>query len=177
MIKNEKQYQTTCKKLEEFREAVLLLKNKMDMDLDLRNIQLGALQAQIEVLDGDLEEYLKLKKKQITQLEIKNLRELPEVMIKARIAKGLTQAELADKLNMKVQQIQRYELDNYESASFSRICEVLLALELDVMDIKVPIVKAQFLSNWDQKELVAGIQKIRQQCTLLPMTRQERQTA
>src|SRR4051812_44967110 len=128
MIKNEKQYQTTCKKVVEFKEAVLLLKNKRDMDLDLRNIQLRALQAQIEVMEGDLEEYLQLKAGQIRQIEIKTLRELPEVMIKARIAKRLTQTELAEKLKMKTQQIQRYEWENYESASLSRICEVFLAL-------------------------------------------------
>lgn len=177
MIKNEKQYQITSKKLDEFKEAISHLKNSIDVNPDLRSIQIGALQAQIEVMESDLEEYLQLKGGQIRQIEIKSFRELPEVMIKARIAKRLTQTELAEKLKMKTQQLQRYEWENYESASLSRICEVLLALDINSMNITVPIAKPPLLLDWHEETLKTNLEKIRQQRALLSIPTEERKIA
>ena len=56
--------------------------------------------------------------------------ELPAGLIKARIAAGLSQRELAERLELKAQQIQRYEAEGYASASFQRLCEVAHAVGL-----------------------------------------------
>ena len=53
-------------------------------------------------------------------------------MIQARIARGLTQKELAQKLGLKEQQIQRYEASSYAKASLARINQII-----DVLDIKI----------------------------------------
>jgi HTH-type transcriptional regulator / antitoxin HipB len=47
-----------------------------------------------------------------------SLNDLPTTLIKARIAAGLTQKDLADKIGVREQQIQRYEANHYNSASF-----------------------------------------------------------
>jgi transcriptional regulator with XRE-family HTH domain len=57
---------------------------------------------------------------------------LPHGLIKARIARGFSQKELADKLGLKEQQIQRYEASDYETASFARLKEIVSALEINV---------------------------------------------
>jgi len=57
-----------------------------------------------------------------------SLDELPRTLIRARIAAGLTQEELAARLGLKPQQIQRYEATDYHSASMQRMSEVLRAL-------------------------------------------------
>ena len=52
--------------------------------------------------------------------------------IKARIAQGLSQKDLAERLKLKEQQIQRYEATDYASASLNRIKEVVTALGIDI---------------------------------------------
>jgi transcriptional regulator with XRE-family HTH domain len=61
-------------------------------------------------------------------LAIGSLDELPKTLIQARIAAGLTQEELAAKLGLRPQQIQRYEATDYRSAIMHRMNEVLRAL-------------------------------------------------
>ena len=49
-------------------------------------------------------------------------------LIKARIARGLTHKELAQRVGIKEQQIQRYEATDYEAANLSRLQAVASAL-------------------------------------------------
>ena len=56
--------------------------------------------------------------------------ELPQALIQGRIAAGLSQKELAARLGLKEQQIQRYEATDYASASLTRVCEVARSLGL-----------------------------------------------
>ncbi len=53
---------------------------------------------------------------------------LPEALIDDRKKRGLTQRELAERLGIKEQQIQRYEATRYQSASLKRIVEVAEAM-------------------------------------------------
>lgn len=53
---------------------------------------------------------------------------LPESLIDERKKLGLTQKELAERLGIKEQQIQRYEATRYQSASLKRIVEVAEAM-------------------------------------------------
>lgn len=58
---------------------------------------------------------------------------LPEMLIEERRRLGLTQKQVADKLGMKEQQIQRYEATHYQSANLKRIHEIAKAIfELEV---------------------------------------------
>lgn len=57
-------------------------------------------------------------------LDVTSIERLPQNLIRARIASGLTQRELAARLGVKEQQIQRYEATNYASASLARVLEV-----------------------------------------------------
>ena len=60
--------------------------------------------------------------------ELNVFAQLATFLIKARIARGLSQRELADRIGLKEQQIQRYEATDYASASLARIKEVASAL-------------------------------------------------
>ena len=57
---------------------------------------------------------------------------LPELLIKAHIARGLTQRELADRVGLKEQQIQKYEATDYVAAKWSRIREVADVLSMEL---------------------------------------------
>jgi ribosome-binding protein aMBF1 (putative translation factor) len=65
-------------------------------------------------------------------LTLESFAELPKALIKARVASGLTQKDLADRLGLKEQQIQRYEATDYTAASVRRMKQVIEALGIRV---------------------------------------------
>ena len=93
--------------------------------------QREALSSQIADLKEELREYEALKAGLFQLDQLKTVAELPTLLIKARIAQGLSQKELAERLGLKEQQIQRYEATDYASARLARIKEVAGALGID----------------------------------------------
>ena len=90
--------------------------------------QEDAVRNQLSDLEEQLRVYESLK---AGNFEIENLNvvsELPTTLIKARISQGLSQKDLAERLRLKEQQIQRYEATDYATASLARIKEVVEAL-------------------------------------------------
>jgi transcriptional regulator with XRE-family HTH domain len=75
----------------------------------------------------------------IERLPFSSLPELPIALIKARIAKGMTQKQLAEKIGVREQQIQRYESSHYGSASFDRVTEISEALEISFSEIVMEV--------------------------------------
>jgi HTH-type transcriptional regulator/antitoxin HigA len=68
-----------------------------------------------------LSAYEKLKSGRVTRLFPASVKDIGQTLIEARIAQGLSQRMLADRLGMKEQQIQRYEQERYQAASLSRL--------------------------------------------------------
>jgi HTH-type transcriptional regulator/antitoxin HigA len=90
----------------------------------LNALSVNALRSQISDVDSEITEYELLKSGQVALAKTCSLSELPRVLVQARIAQGLSQSDLAERLDMKPQQIQRYEATNYQSASLARLIEV-----------------------------------------------------
>jgi ribosome-binding protein aMBF1 (putative translation factor) len=130
MIKNERQYRMTKAHAEKFAHALheLTTVPKRGVHPVLHKAQIDALKSQLEDLQRELAEYETLRsgKRKIVTLE--SLEELPKTLIQARIAAGLSQEELAAKLGLKPQQIQRYEATEYQSASLERVNAVARVL-------------------------------------------------
>ena len=132
MIKNEKQYKITNAKIKDFAQSVSILDQEIDKNHDpLLELERDALRGQIFDLQRELEEYEDLKAGNIPILEFINIEDLPKTLIKSRIALGLSQKDLAEKMRLQEQQIQRYEHTDYESASYTRLEEVFEALALE----------------------------------------------
>ena len=55
--------------------------------------------------------------------------------IEARNGEGLTQKELAEKIGVYEQQIQRYEANNYQAVGFDRLQAVMSALDIRIGNI------------------------------------------
>lgn len=138
MIKNERQYRITkaqATKLEDALEQVMSDSNKGSAAHPrLRQAQADALRSQLTDLHAQLEAYDALRSQQQTAFAIESFEAFPRVLIQARIAAGMSQRELAERLGLKEQQIQRYEATEYRSASWSRVSEVIRALGLRVED-------------------------------------------
>lgn len=131
MIQNEREYKVTKSALEK-----LLSDHNSDSDPNipewLATAGESALASQIEDLKAEIEEYETLKTDGSFIWECQNLLELPKFLIKARIARGLSQREMAERLGMKQQQIQRYEANNYKGANLNKLMDVAHALEVNV---------------------------------------------
>ena len=136
MIKNERQYKITRAQAARFTEA--LREAEIDEGGDkathplLLKARKDALKSQLDELVGDLREYEALKRGQFQFDRLNDVIELPEILIKARIARGLSQRELAERMGLKEQQIQRYEATDYSSASLARITDITAALNLEI---------------------------------------------
>jgi HTH-type transcriptional regulator / antitoxin HipB len=125
MIQNEHQYKVTQTKLRELEQS------SIDLDVNRSNLSDRLLQAEkqgikvlIDRLRSEVVEYDNLKQ-QRTPIQISSIEELAIGLIKARIAVGMTQKELATKIGVQEQQIQRYEADRYASASLTEIDRAL----------------------------------------------------
>jgi transcriptional regulator with XRE-family HTH domain len=134
MIRNERQYKITKAQAEAFRNALSELMatrstTPSDRSAELKwKLQEGALRGQLADLEREVKEYENLRENRLEALEIGEFEELPDILVKARIAGGLTQKQLAEKLGWKEQQAQRYEATNYAGASLQRIQEVMQVL-------------------------------------------------
>lgn len=132
MITNERQYRITKAKTKRFVDALEEFERKADERADVHPRLLlaerEAMEAQLAVLRAEVEEYERVRDAGVSGVVVTSIDELPEWLIKARIASGLTQRELAARLHLKAQQIQRYEAERYASANYQRLCEVAHAL-------------------------------------------------
>ncbi len=169
MIKNDKQYQVTKSRLKDFQEALLQI-DAAEMDPLLKELHTSAIKSQIKDFEEEIEQYVQLKKGKCRYIEIKSFEGVNEALIQARIGRGWTQAELADQLEMKEQQIQRYESCDYSTASMARITEVATALGLHIAPFKMQIAPPQrpILSGYDDEELQKAFLKMAGNCTLFP---------
>jgi ribosome-binding protein aMBF1 (putative translation factor) len=133
MIKNEKQYRITKAAAQKFAAAVGNFDERPaahpGVTPRLIRAMREAMISELEILQEQIKDYERLRRRGRVKLKLAELRTLPTQIIRARIAAGLTQAELAQRLGLKTQQIQRYEAGDYEMASFARILEIAQAID------------------------------------------------
>lgn len=132
MIRNARQYRITKAQAEKFRLALAEFDDRPSAHANVHpklvKAQHEAIASQLESLEQEIEEYERLQKSRRRHLDLDLVTDLPEALIRARIAAGLSQRELALRLGLKEQQIQRYEATQYKSASLERVIEVARAL-------------------------------------------------
>ena len=133
MIKNERQYRITKAQAKRFSQTLADLQKRCSESEGIHPLiaeaQENAVKSQLKDLKEELREYEILKAGKFPGDELSVVAQLPTVLIKARISRGLSQKDLAERLGLQEQQIQRYEATEYASASLTRIKEVAGALE------------------------------------------------
>lgn len=160
MIKNEKQYQITKRKLNDFIDSLKEIENDKNSDPLTKELYTNAFKGQIEKLVQELNEFESLKDGTTNEIVLTSLTDMQEALVKARIAKGWSQGKLAEKLKLKEQQIQRYEMSNYSTANFPRVVQVLDALELNMMPLRLIIKEPDFkLPDNINSELLESAQR------------------
>ncbi|NQT13581.1 MAG: helix-turn-helix domain-containing protein [Planctomycetes bacterium] len=84
-------------------------------------------------LREEIEDYERLKRGQFD--EIVNLRGIGVLLVRLRIAAGLSQKELAERLKVDPSQVSRDERNDYHGVALDRACRVLEALGADIRSV------------------------------------------
>ena len=129
MITNERQDRITKAQRDKFVAVAENLRASGYTPSDFRrNLELRAVDSQVQELQAQLAEYEGLRAGTVPVGQVRSLDELPDVLIRARIASGLTQKALGERLGIQEQQVQRYEANGWSGVSFSRLVKVADAL-------------------------------------------------
>src|SRR5689334_760215 len=145
MIKSQKELRVTLDRLKEFEDIKKELFENMALDPDLKDIQLNAITYQISKFEEDVRNYELLKTQGRKVFTAESLLQLPELLIAARVCQGISQTELAKKINLLPQQVQRDEAEYYKSAAISKIAKVAKALGINFRPIRAHFSENVFL--------------------------------
>ena len=132
MIQNQRQYKITKAQAAKFKQSLQEFDERSEahpgVDPRFIPVMKSAMKGQLKTLQAEIAEYEKLQRTKPAKLKLEQISAIPQTIIRARISSGLSQRQLAERLGLKEQQIQRYEATNYETASLRRVLEVAAAL-------------------------------------------------
>jgi DNA-binding XRE family transcriptional regulator len=154
MIRNEREHRMTKAAAEKLRAAIS--KGTADdphkgIHRRLHRASIGFMKAQLAELDIQLEEYRSLREGRPRKHLSGSLDRIGDLLIKARIARGWTQKQLAARLGLQTQKIQEYESNSYQRASATRLIDLSRALGLAV-HLKADVLALPDLSPRHRKE-------------------------
>jgi ribosome-binding protein aMBF1 (putative translation factor) len=129
MIATDHQFTVAKDRLDKFRHNVTVLEQRAKTD-PVASLQLRSAQASVTDLEAEIDEYQALAAGTVKDFAVATLSDLPTALIKARIARRLSQSDLAELLQLKPQQVQRWESQGYEHAAFSRLAEIAAILKV-----------------------------------------------
>jgi len=132
MIANEREYAANCRRRRELlaiRETYLTHPQEDPLAQEWLVASVDSVLAQTET---EIADYEALRSGGVRAVTVAGLGDLPSALVKARIAAGLTQRQLAERLGVAEQAVQRDEAGGYGRAEFGRLQRVAEALGLEV---------------------------------------------
>jgi DNA-binding XRE family transcriptional regulator len=133
MIGNEREYRITAAAIGRFAASLdRLEEGSAERHPLLQQALRASMAGELRTLREQVAEYDALRGGAVAVLEADSLRALPDALIRARIATGLTQRALAARLGLKEQQVQRYEATRYATANLARLQAVADALGVQI---------------------------------------------
>ena len=132
MIKSDAQRERTAAQIEGFQQA--LAKVAQDKPAKRSAAIRGSYESMIRQLEDELHEYDLLKSGELDLPHIERLDQIAPFIARIRIAKGVSQTELARRLGVSKQVISRYEENEYQTVAIPRLQEIL-----DVIGIKADV--------------------------------------
>jgi|GEM_PF-1200125 len=131
MIKSDAQRERTLVQIEGFRKALA------QADEQMSGKRAAAVRASYESmirqLEDEVREYNQLKSGRFTLPPVRRLDQIAPSIVKMRIAKGISQTELARRLGVSKQVISRYEESDYQTIAISRLQEILDAIGIKTL--------------------------------------------
>ncbi len=142
MIRNEQEYQEASKRLEAERERLDQHRKQLAKS-GLKKAELKRVMDPLisfhEQLREEVEHYENLKRGKFPNLQ--NLKGLGVLLVSLRIASGMSQRELAAKLDVHESQVSRDERNEYHGITVDRAIKILdaLGVKLQTSVVEVPL--------------------------------------
>jgi len=141
VIRTEAEYQDALKRLEQDRQVIAMQRSRLQ-ELKLQESEVHrALEPALafhEQLREEAETYERLKRGDIAPIE--SLNDIGRILIGLRIARGITQRELAERLQVSETQVSRDERNDYQGITVERAQRVIRALNARVrVEAEVPV--------------------------------------
>lgn len=136
MIRNETEYQEATRRIREERDRLGDHKQhleEMGLEQDEVKRAIDPLHSFHAQLVEEVESYERLKHGDIAELT--NLHGIGHTLIALRIARGITQRELANRLGVHESQVSRDERNEYHNVTVARASRVLDALDVKMRSI------------------------------------------
>jgi HTH-type transcriptional regulator / antitoxin HigA len=131
MIKSDAQRERTMAQIEGFQQALAKVERKMP---GKRSVAIrGSYESMIRQLQDELREYDQLKSGELALPHVERLDQIAPFIARIRIAKGLSQTELARRLGVSKQVISRYEESEYQAVGLGKLQEILDAIGVKTM--------------------------------------------
>ena len=133
MIRNDKEYREAVDRIRQENERLARQKAELKaLGLGPAEIKraLDPMRSFHQQLEEEVRSYERLKRGQFD--ELLNLRGLGQLLVSLRIARGLTQRQLAEALGVHETQVSRDERNEYHGVSLERAARVLEALGVEM---------------------------------------------
>lgn len=133
MIRNEKEYREAVERIGQEKDRLARQEAELKaMGLGPAQIKraLDPMRSFHQQLEEEVASYERLKRGEFD--EVLNLRGLGQLLVSLRIARGLTQRQLAEKLGVHETQVSRDERNEYHGITLERAAKVLEALGVEV---------------------------------------------
>lgn len=133
MIRNENEYKSAVRRLSEQEERLKLQATqlkKMALTKTEINRVLNPIRSFHEQIKDEVVSYERLKRGEFDELQ--NFAGIGQLLVALRIAKGLTQRELAERLDVSESQVSRDERNEYHGITVERANRILSALEVEI---------------------------------------------
>ncbi len=126
MIKSDAQRERTLVQIEGFRQAL----TQVEQGTSVKRLAAirGSYASVIRQLEDELREYDQLKSGKVLLPRVQRLDQIAPFITKIRIAKGVSQTELARRLGVSKQVISRYEESAYQTVGIGRLQGILDAI-------------------------------------------------
>jgi DNA-binding Xre family transcriptional regulator len=143
VIKNDRQYAITKREAAKFQVAVAAVLEKAETEQDSRErewlrIFEAALKSQLATLERELADYDALRSGEPVVVHLETLNLLPQALVRARIAAGLSQADLAARLEMAEEELQQHEAHDYQTVRVGDLLRIADILGVEIRgDLKL----------------------------------------
>jgi len=130
LLKSDDQRQKTLKRIEGLKAQIDRVRQKHGAE-GARNFTTIA-QRQIKELEEQVKDYDRLKQEGPGAFRPQDVSEIGAYLIRARVASGMTQADLAKQLDVSQPMVHKYEIAEYQGANIQTLAEVAKALNVSL---------------------------------------------
>ncbi len=133
MIKSDRQYEYTKGKLRELDKDLKATRKEYSSDKKKAALLSQGYIEHIAQLKTEIAEYEKMKESPLPKvLKIRDFSEISRQIVRLRLARGLTQAKLANRIGCKQADVSRLEREDYQGYTLSQLKKIAAGLNAEI---------------------------------------------